>query len=58
MAMYSISIIFGNLECIKEVDATSLEEASTIAVELATTEFGSNLDGIRYDVREITNGKL
>ena len=51
--MYLIDVKFGNLRFMKEVEATTPEDANIIAVDLATKEFGPNLDGIIYNMEEV-----
>lgn len=53
MATYSIHVNFGNLGFLTEVEATTPEDANIIAVDLATKEFGPNLDGITYNIEEV-----
>ena len=53
MAVYSIHINFGNLGFLTKVEATTLEDANIIAIDLAAKEFGPNLDGITYEIEEV-----
>jgi hypothetical protein len=53
MTVYSVHVNFGNLGFLTEVEATTPEDANIIAIDLATKEFGPNLDGITYNIEEV-----
>jgi len=53
MALYLIHVNFNNLGFVTEVEATTPEDASIIAMDLAAKEFGPNLDGITCNIEEV-----
>jgi hypothetical protein len=58
MTRYSAHIQFNNLGFIAKIEAADLEEANILARELAKKEFGTNLEGIIYDIGEAIDGDL
>ena len=58
MTTYSVHVMCGNLGFVTKLEASSVEEANVLAIELGTKEFGSNSEEITYEIEEAINGNL